>query len=114
MLGLGRIRPWNYVQLASPLLTVAGTVVLVVARGGQVDAALAAWTAAHVVTAALALYLLRDVWLPLGRPSLVDGVSQTLVLLALAMGALQVILLVGYRAELFLLWAIDECSGVGI
>jgi hypothetical protein len=107
LLGLGRIRPWNYVQLASPLATVAGTLVLVVGLGGQVDAALAAWTAAHVVTCALALFLMRDVWLPLGRASLVDGVSQTLVRLALAMGGLQVIALVGYRVELVVLGAVD-------
>ena len=107
LLGLARIRAWNYVQLASPLLTVIGTLVLVVALGGQVHAALAAWTIAHVLTAILALFLMRDLWLPLRMPSLVDGVSQTLVRLALAMGALQVIALIGYRAELFVLEAID-------
>src|SRR3954468_1359103 len=74
LLGLGRIRAWNYVQLASPLLTVLGTLVLVVALDGQVHAALAAWTIAHVLTAILALYLMRDLWLPLRMPSLVDGV----------------------------------------
>ena len=40
LLGLGRIRPWNYVQLASPLLTVVFTLVLVVGLGGDVHAAL--------------------------------------------------------------------------
>jgi O-antigen/teichoic acid export membrane protein len=114
LLGLARIRAWNYVQLASPLLTVLGTLLLVVALGGQVHAALAAWTIAHVLTALLALYLMRDLWLPLRMPSLVDGVSQTLVRLALAMGALQVIALIGYRAELFVLEAIDGVSAVGI
>jgi O-antigen/teichoic acid export membrane protein len=114
LLGLGRIRPWNYVQLASPLLTVAGTLLLVVALGGQVHAALVAWTGAHVLTATLALWLMRDVWLPLRVPSLVDGVSQTLVRLALAMGALQVISLIGYRAELFVLEAIEGVKAVGI
>jgi O-antigen/teichoic acid export membrane protein len=114
MLGLARIRPWNYVQLASPFVTVAGTAVLVVWLGGDVSAALAAWTGAHVVTCVFALYLMRDVWLPLSRPSLLDGVSQTLVRLALAMGALQVISLVGYRIELFVLEAIDGVDAVGV
>jgi O-antigen/teichoic acid export membrane protein len=102
------------VQLASPLLTVLGTLVLVVALGGQVHAALAAWTIAHVLTAILALYFTRDLWLPLRMPSLVDGVSQQLMRLALAMGALQVIALIGYRAELFVLEAIDGVAAVGI
>jgi O-antigen/teichoic acid export membrane protein len=114
LLGLSRIRAWNYVQLASPLLTVLGTLVLVVALGGQVHAALAAWTIAHVLTAILALYFTRDLWLPLRMPSLVDGVSQQLMRLALAMGALQVIALIGYRAELFVLEAIDGVGAVGI
>jgi len=114
LLGLSRIRAWNYVQIASPLLTVVGTLVLVVGLGGQVHAALAAWTGAHVATAALSLYLIRDLWLPLRLPSLVDGVSQTLVRLALAMGALQVIALIGYRVELFVLEAIDGVRAVGI
>ena len=51
LLGLGRIRAWNYVQLASPLLTVIGTLILVVGLDGGVRAGLAAWTCAHVVTA---------------------------------------------------------------
>jgi O-antigen/teichoic acid export membrane protein len=114
MLGLGRIRSWNYVQLTSPLVTVAATAVLVAGLGGGVDAALASWTGAHLLTCVLALYLMRDVWLPLARPSLVDGVSQTLVRLALVMGALQVISLVGYRVELFVLEAIDGVDAVGV
>jgi O-antigen/teichoic acid export membrane protein len=114
LLGLARIRSWNYVQLASPLLTVLGTVLLVVVLGGQVHAALAAWTAAHVVTAVLALTLMRDVWLPIRVPPLADRVSQTLVELALAMGALQVISLIGYRAELFVLEAVKGVTAVGI
>ena len=114
LLGLGRIRPWNYVQLASPLLTVAGTLVLVVWLGGDVRAALVAWTVAHFLTAALALYLTRDVWRPFRFASLVDEPSQTLVRLALTMGALQVIALIGYRAELFVLEAIDGVDAVGI
>jgi O-antigen/teichoic acid export membrane protein len=114
LLGLGRIRAWNYVQLASPLLTVLGTLVLVVGLDGGVRAALLAWTAAHYLTAALALYLTRDVWRPFRLGPLLDGPSQALVRLALTMGALQVISLVGYRAELFVLEALKGVDAVGI
>jgi O-antigen/teichoic acid export membrane protein len=114
MLGLGRIRPWNYVQLASPLVTVLLTLVLVVGLDGGVRSALVAWTAAHVVTALVALWLIRDLWLPLRVPSLVDGLSEQLVRLALAMGALQVISLIGYRAELFVLEALRSVGAVGV
>src|SRR4051812_35573285 len=75
LLGLDHIRAWNYVQLASPLLTVVATLVLVVGFDGGVHAALVAWTAAHFVTAALALYLTHDVWRPFRFTSIVDGTS---------------------------------------
>ena len=114
LLGLGRIRPWNYVQLASPLLTAALTLVLVVGFGGDVRAALVAWTIAHFLTAALALSLTRDIWSPFRVESLVDAPSRTLVSLALAMGALQVISLVGYRAELFVIESVRNVGAVGI
>jgi O-antigen/teichoic acid export membrane protein len=114
LLGLGRIRAWNYVQVASPLLTVVGTVVLVVGLGGGVRAALVAWTMAHFLTAGLALYLTRGVWVPFRIASLLDGPSRGLVRLALTMGALQVIALIGYRAELFVLEAFDGVDAVGL
>lgn len=114
LLGLGRIRAWNYVQLASPLLTVIGTLVLVVGLGGGVRAALAAWTCAHIVTALLALVLTRDIWQPFRFARLLDSVSQGLIRLALTMGALQVIALIGYRIELFVLEAIKGVAAVGV
>ena len=114
LLGLGRIRAWNYVQLASPLLTVIGTLILVVGLGGDVRAGLAAWTCAHVLTALLALVLTRDVWHPFRFGGLVDVVSQGLIRLALTMGALQVIALIGYRIELFVLEAIEGVRAVGV
>jgi O-antigen/teichoic acid export membrane protein len=114
LLGLGRIRAWNYVQLASPLLTVVGTLIVVVGLAGGVRAALAAWTCAHVVTALLALVLTRDVWQPFQFGRLVDSVSRALTRLALTMGALQVIALIGYRIELFVLEAIEGVRAVGV
>jgi O-antigen/teichoic acid export membrane protein len=79
-----------------------------------VRAALLAWTAAHYLTAAFALYLTRDVWRPFRLGPLLDGPSQTLVRLALTMGALQVISLIGYRAELFVLEALKGVDAVGV
>jgi O-antigen/teichoic acid export membrane protein len=114
LLGLERIRAWNWVQLASPLLTVGFTLVLVVWLGGDVRAALVAWTAAHYVTAAVALALTHDVWSPFRIESIVDKPSRTLVSLALAMGALQVIALIGYRAELFVLESVRDVATVGV
>ena len=114
LLGLGRIRAWNYVQLASPLLTVIGTLILVVGLGGGVRAALAAWTCAHFLTALLALVLTRDVWEPFRSAASSTRFRQALIRLALTMGALQVIALIGYRIELFVLEAIEGVRAVGV
>jgi O-antigen/teichoic acid export membrane protein len=114
LLGLARIRAWNYIQLASPLLTLVGTLIFVVWLNGEVHAALLAWTGAHVVTAALALVLTRDVWRPFDLPPLLDGQGRTLVRLALTMGASQVIALIGYRGELFVLEALKGVDAVGV
>jgi len=102
------------VQLAAPLLTVIGTLIFVVGLGGGVRAALAAWTCAHFVTALLALVLTRDIWQPFHFARLLDSVSQGLIRLALTMGALQVIALIGYRIELFVLEAIKGVAAVGV
>jgi O-antigen/teichoic acid export membrane protein len=113
LLGLARIRAWNYVQLAPPLLALVGTLVLVVGLDGGVRSALAAWTAAHLVTAALALGLTRDVWLPVQVRALTDRPARVLLRLALAMGAMQVIALVSYRAELVVLEQLEDVAAVG-
>jgi O-antigen/teichoic acid export membrane protein len=114
LLGLARVRVWNLIQALSPILTLAGMLLLVVALDGGVRAAVVAWTAAHVVTAAFALYVTRDVWLPVGRPALLDAHGRTMLRLALAMGAVQVVNLIGYRVELFVLELYDGVSAVGI
>jgi O-antigen/teichoic acid export membrane protein len=114
LLGLARVRLWNYVQALSPLLTLAGMLVLVVGLGGGVRAALAAWTIAHVLTAAFALVAARDLWLPVGPPPLLDVHGRTLLRLALLLGAVQVVNLIGYRIELLVLEWSDGVAAVGI
>ena len=114
LLGLARVRVWNLIQALSPILTLVGMLVLVVALDGGVRAAVIAWTAAHLLTAAFALFVTREVWLPFGRPALLDEHGRTMLRLALAMGAVQVVNLIGYRVELFILEFYDGVSAVGI
>jgi O-antigen/teichoic acid export membrane protein len=113
LLGQARIRLWNYVQVLPPALTLVGMLVLVVGLDGEVEAAVLAWTIAHVLTAAFALGAARDLWLPPLRPR-ADAHAVTLVRLALVMGAVQVVNLVSYRAELFVLQRYDGLAEVGI
>jgi O-antigen/teichoic acid export membrane protein len=113
LLGVARIRLWNYVQLGSPVLTAAGMLVFVVALDGGVRAAVASWVLANVLTAGFALAATRDLWLPVAAPRL-DPTTRLLVRLALAMGAVQVLNLVSYRIELFILERYDGIADVGI
>ena len=114
LLGLARVRAWNAIQALSPILTLVGMLVLVVALDGGVRAAVVAWTVAHVLTAAVALVVGRDLWRPVARPALLDAEVRTILRLALAMGAVQVVNLVGYRAELFVLEWYEGVAAVGI
>ena len=113
LLGLARVRLWNYVQALSPLLTLVGMLVLVVGLGGGVRAALVAWTVAHFLTAAFALATSRGIWHPADLPPL-DGPARTLARLALVMGAVQVVSLISYRVELFVLERIEGLDDVGV
>jgi O-antigen/teichoic acid export membrane protein len=114
LLGSARIRLWNYIQVLPPLLTLAGMLVVVVGLGGGVDAAVAVWTAAYFVTMAFALLAARDVWLPLRDAPLLDRAGRTILNLGLGMGLVQIVNLIGYRIELFVLDRFDGLSAVGI
>ena len=71
LLGLARVRLWNYIQALSPLLTLAGMLVLVVGLDGGVQSAVFAWTLAHFLTATFALVAARDLVAP-GRRAAVS------------------------------------------
>ncbi|MGZ8782199.1 MAG: oligosaccharide flippase family protein [Gaiellaceae bacterium] len=114
LLGLARVRVWNLIQALSPILTLAAMLLFVVALDGGVRAAVAAWTLAHVLTAAFALLVSRHLWLPVSPAAFLDEHGRTLLRLALAMGGVQVINLIGYRAELFVLEFYDGVAAVGV
>jgi O-antigen/teichoic acid export membrane protein len=107
LLGLGRVRLWNWIQALPPILTLAGMLVLVVAYDGGVRGALVAWALAHAITAVFALVATRHVWTPFTVDDLFDG---ALARLAITMGAVQVVNLISYRVELFIL---DRYRGIG-
>jgi O-antigen/teichoic acid export membrane protein len=114
LLGSARIRLWNYIQVLPPLLTLAGMLVVVVGLGGGVDAAVGVWTVAYFVTMAFALIAARDVWLPLLRVPLLDRAGRAIVRLGIGMGLVQIVNLIGYRVELFVLDRFKGLAAVGI
>lgn len=114
LLGLARVRLWNYIQILPPVLTVVGMAVLVVVLDGGVAGAVGAWAAANAVTAVVALAAAHRAWRPADIPNVVDPVSRALARFAITMGAVQVVNLVSYRAELFILRRFESLADVGI
>ncbi len=114
LLGLARVRLWNYIQLLPPLLTVLGMLAFVVVLDYGVEGAVGAWALANWLTAAFALGAAQRAWRPLGVPNVVDPVSRALARFAIAMGVVQVVNLVSYRAELFVLRHYESLREVGI
>lgn len=114
LLGSARIRLWNYIQVLPPLLTLGGMLVVIVGLGGRVDAAVAVWTLSYFVTSAFALVATRDLWLPLRHAPLFDGPARAIVRLGWGMGIVQIVNLIGYRVELFVLDHFKGLESVGI
>jgi O-antigen/teichoic acid export membrane protein len=114
LLGQARIRLWNYIQALPPLLTLIGLLVVVVGLDHGVEGAVAVWTAAYFATAAFALFAARDLWVPPVTPRILDREGRTIARLALVLGAVQIVNLIGYRVELFVLDHYRGLAAVGI
>src|SRR5438552_13957626 len=63
LLGQGRLRLWNVIQLLPPLLALVTLLVLVAGLDRGVTGALAGWALANLLTAVFALAATRDLWL---------------------------------------------------
>ena len=114
LLGQGRLRLWNVIQLLPPLLALVTLLVLVAGLDTGVTGALAGWALANLLTAAFALVATRDLWRRRVRLRLLDRTSRALLRLAVLMGAVQVVNLVSYRAELFVLGRERGNTAVGV
>ena len=114
LLGEARLRLWNVIQLLAPVLSLVALLILVAGLDTGVEGALAGWSAAQALTACFALVAARDLWSPLALPSLADAASRAIARLALVMGAVQIVNLVSYRAEVFVLGRETGNAGVGV
>ena len=114
LLGLARVRVWNYIQALPPILSLAGLLIAVVALDLGVEGAVGAWAAAHIATAIFALAVSYSLWSPFAVPRLLDRHGRTIFRLALLMGAVQLVNLVSYRVELLVLGALEGVDDVGV
>jgi len=109
LLGLNRVRQWNVIQTLPPVLTGLLMLLLVAGLHTGVRGAVLSWTLAHVLTALYSLAATRDIWQPLPVARLLDFFNRPLAQFALTMGAVQVVNLISYRIELFVL---DRSRGI--
>jgi O-antigen/teichoic acid export membrane protein len=114
LLGVGRIRLWNGLQLVAPTLTLAAMLVAVVAFGREFTGATAAWVAGQGVAAVAALAVMRRWWWPPvpGTLALRDGLAT--IWFGAKVGASNLVGLINYRIELAVLEIVEGLRDVGV
>lgn len=116
LVALGRQRAWNLLQLLPQVFVVVGMAILVVALGKHLTGAVAAWVGAQLAVGAIALFLARDLWLEAVRTGTWRSPNRMrpMLRLGLAMGVVNVVGVLNYRVELFVLQAFRGLNSVGI
>jgi O-antigen/teichoic acid export membrane protein len=114
LVGMSRVRLWSYLQIAPTVLAFVGFFVFVEGFHLGVTGAILAWTLGHTVTAVAGLIATRSVWLPHVTARLPKGTAARLMKIALAMGAVNVIIFLNYRIEFALLEHYKGADHVGV
>jgi O-antigen/teichoic acid export membrane protein len=114
LLGLARVRLWNYLQVTPAVVSLTAFFVFVVLLDLGVRGAIMAWTLGHVTAATIGVIMTGRLWRPWLTKRRPRGSGRALLRLALAMGAANVITLASYRIELFILDHYEPRKEVGI
>jgi O-antigen/teichoic acid export membrane protein len=114
LVALGRVQLRNLLQLVIPAATLVGVVVLVVLLAKGVTGAVIAWTSAQAAVAILALIVTARIWGPLEVRGISLELGRRMLLLGLRGGMVNVIGLLNYRIELYVLKAFRGVDAVGV
>ena len=114
LVGMSRVRLWSYLQITPTLFAFVGFLVFVKGLDLGVTGAILAWTLGHAITATAGLVATRGVWLPHVTTRLPKGTARRLMKIALAMGAVNVIIFVNYRVEFAFLERYKGADDVGV
>jgi O-antigen/teichoic acid export membrane protein len=114
LVGLARVRLWGYLQIAPGILSLIGFLIFVVWLDMDVEGAILAWSLGHLITATGALIVTRHIWWPHITARVPRSAVVSLLRLAFAMGAINVILLLNYRVEIWILERVQGPAEVGI
>lgn len=113
LVGLGRLRLWNVLQLLPPAVLLAGLVVLVGGLDRGVEGAATAWLVAQWLAAGVAITATRPIW-SRREPRLARGRTRPFLRLTLAAGLVNVVALLNYRIELIFLEGFLGLDAVGV
>ncbi len=114
LLALGRTRAWNIVQALPPLAGLVTLIVLVVGLDYGLTAALLGWCTAQALAATAAAICVRDHLRPLRFPRGASAEMWKMLSFALRVGAANLVALLNYRIEFFVLEANRGVRAVGI
>lgn len=114
LVGQGRLRLYNLVQLIDSAVIVAGLTILVAWRDYGLEGAVVSWLAGQVVSTGVLLAAATDLWLPVPRSAFSPGRLRPIFTLGAKAGLVSLVSMINYRVELFLLEAFEGLAEVGI
>lgn len=116
LLALGRLRLFNLLLFLDAALLLTGLLILVVGLGFGLPGAVAAWVLGAAMTTTVGLVGARDLWLPHARRRLEFSSPRARAILALGVkaGIVNLVALINYRVELFVLEAYHGLGQVGV
>ena len=114
LIALGRLRLFNVLLFLDPAALLCGLLVLVVGFDLGISGAVIAWFAGTMVTTAIALTWTRDLWW--ARTARIAQSARTRAILSLGLkaGIVNLVALINYRVEFFLLRAWHSLGDVGV
>ena len=114
LVAIGRLRLFNILLFLDPVSFLVGLLILVVGLGLGLPGAVAAWLIGLTMTTVVALVGARDLWLPNAGPRFADSRTRAILSLGLKAGIVNLVALINYRVEMFLLEAYHGVGQVGV
>jgi O-antigen/teichoic acid export membrane protein len=114
LIALGRLRLFNVLLFLDPAALLCGLLVLVVGFHLGVPGAVIAWFAATALTTLVALVGTRDLWLSRANRIAQSARTRAILSLGLKAGIVNLVALINYRVEFFLLRVWHGLDDVGV
>jgi len=114
LIALGRLRLFNVLLFLDPAVLLCGLLVLVVGLDFGLSGAVAAWLAGTALTATVALIWTRDLWWSRATRAAQSARTRAILSLGVKAGIVNLVALINYRVEFFLLEAWHGLHDVGI